>query len=503
LISPRAFVCPNNLFLVDGEPDFTGFLQCLQSQQTAPEPGQALPPAALGFAPEHVLCVTLPLLADIGQALQKWRKIIREKDTRRVRKRQEAEQLKKWKKETEVYGRRLERLHALLRETDAGNPVRTAYVLLDAGPEEADSIIRKACIGLYLPDTWRWMGQVVFWMGGSIALRRFMAVPEMVSLAEKLRIEAVQRFKAGLMEIETRFTTERMPLKFKDGNSVREHNRTLGPTHNIKITFQNAEAVKDYIQDLFNQEKQAVAVLGIKPPRRPRDLGEYLFTIYERCNAWLEKGFKASSNRRTSGIATLCALDSSAVPIPRHLVGSNAEERPFSRFLRELVKISNQPGYDGLLTALNGFDPLSRNYSYDVKPDVLRRLVLAGASAEDLHWLSKHDGYSDISDRAQCFSTSLAEAGINPAPLRRLVKDLNKLGADCSSGEIRHALDFISHFKDIRPAEVFDAWLAQLAQKRSDPAFVRQIWHTFLDILNLSGFGSQYRNIMDQWFSDS
>jgi hypothetical protein len=227
LIHRRAFISPGGLFLIHGRPDVEKFISCLQSQKTAPDIGQAPTPAALGFAPEQVLGVTRPLLADLGQALQKWHKIIREKDARRVRKREDAEHLKQWKVETETYNRRLERLHALLRETEADSQFPAAYVLLDADPEEADSIIHNPCVGMHLPELWRWMGLVVFWMAGSAALKRFFAVPEMVSLSEKQKIEAVQRFKSGLLEIETCFTTEARPFRFQDIDSVRNHNQKL------------------------------------------------------------------------------------------------------------------------------------------------------------------------------------------------------------------------------------------------------------------------------------
>ncbi len=500
MISRKAFACPNGLFLVNGEPEFSEFLQCLQSRNTAPEPGQIPNPIDLGFAPGKVLRVTRPLLADFGHALQKWHKLIREKDARRVRKRDEAERLKKWKSETERYGRRLERLHALLRETEAGIPILRAYVVLDADPEEADTIIHKECAGMHLPETWGWMGQIVFWLGGSTALRRFLTAPKMVSEAETQQREAVQRFRAGLIKIEKRFSTEGMPFRFEDVHAVRNHNRKLGPKSNIKISFQDAESVKEYIQELFSRENQAIAVLGIRPPRRPRDLGEYLFTISERCNALLKKGFKASSNRRIAELAALCALDRSAVQIPRHLVESNADEWSPTRFICDLVKISTKPGYDDLLVCLEDFNPFSRNYPKDVKPDVLRRLVLAGASAEDLHWLATNDGYTNDSTH-QLYSEVFAEAGINPAPLRRLVDELDKFGSACKIQEIKHALNRVGQSKDIRPAKVFAAWLDHSAEQRPDPVVARRIWHTFLDTLNLTEFGLQYRHLVDQWLS--
>jgi hypothetical protein len=500
LIHRKAFTSSDGLFLIDGNPDHEVFVNCLISQNMEPGPTPIPSPIDLGFAPEQVLRVTTHLLADLGKALQKWHKIIREKDARRVRKRDDAERLKRWIVETATYDKRLERLHTLLRETQTSETGWTAYVNLDADTAEADRIIKQVCVGQHLRGNWHWMSQVVFWMAGSAALKRFLAVPEMVSLSEKQRIEAVQRFKSGLLEIETRFNTETRPFRFQDIDSVRNHNKSLGTSHNIKITFQNAEAVKDYIHDLFKKEKQAVAVLEIKPPRRPRDLDEYLFTIGERCNAWLERGFKASSNRRIAEIAALCALDGGTVPIPRYLMDSNAEKRPFFRFIRDLINISTEPGYDSLLVALNEFDPFPGNYSYDVPPDVLRRIVLAGASAEDLNWLLTHDHYT-TDGKYRLYSEAFAEAGLNPAPLRLLVEQLKKLGSDCESEEIEHALDLIAQSEDIQPAVAFNAWLAQLTTQRPDPAAARRIWHTFLEALNLKGLGLQYRQTMDQWFS--
>ena len=97
LLKGRVFASSDGIYLVSGQPDFAILLNCLKSFSAAPKPGHEPGPTALGFSPNQALMVSEALLADLGRALQKWRKVVRDKDARRTRKAADARELKQWK----------------------------------------------------------------------------------------------------------------------------------------------------------------------------------------------------------------------------------------------------------------------------------------------------------------------------------------------------------------------------------------------------------------------
>jgi hypothetical protein len=406
MLQPRIFVSPGGVFLVQGLPEFEGFLNCLKSQKTAQEPGPAPSPTAFGFSSEKVLLVTKSLLASLGNALQKWHKVICDKDARRTRKREDAERLKRWKIETEIYDGRLERLHALLRAMEENIPFRTAYVILDEDYEMVDNAVNRAWAGLHIPKIWRWMAEVVFWTGGGVALQRFLSALQGQMLSES------------------------------------EHSQSKNSAHKISRT-------------------------------------------------------------QVSGLAALCAMDGSEVPIPHYLIFNEAKDQTFSDFIRELVNISGKAGYDQFLTCLNILNPFDVDKYHGIPcPDNCRQLVSVGATAEDLCWLAVHDKRFEYSDNNYKFySEAFAEAGINPGALRKLVENLNKIGGECNPEEISHALKELACSKYIRPVESFNIWLSQLVKQKKKPAVAQRIWHVFLGALNLTFFGNEYSQLFDRWFS--
>lgn len=478
MIPRRAYVSSDGVFLVQGAPEFKDFLKCLESYTSVPSPDRQPTPSALGFAPDQVLRMTKTMLAELGRALQKWRKIIRDKDAHSVRTKAEAQRLEGWKAETESYGKRLERLHELLRDTAQGSSqVKSTYVLLEADPEEMQSVLREVSAGRYIPDHWQWMAEIVYWMGGSVAMRRFLAAPQTVTEAEQAQIEAVERFRDALLKVQTAFS-----------NTIQDNIVPGG------IQTLDTHPAKAHLEGLFAREKEVVSLLGIRPPGRPRDLPDYLAATLSHCEIWLNTVSQKSSTHLVAGLAALCAFDQSEVHLPQYLVHNDAKPDKFSSYIQNLAEIASEPGYDNLLALFNKLNPFLNKMDF-IYPKWLKALVMAGGTAQDLLWLSQHSNRS----RSNIFER-YAEAGLNPGPLRQLIDHLDNLGVVCSDEEVKHALEQFLLSKEINLIKAFDSWLSQLAAMRMDRTSGRRVWQTLLDVLNLGACGLQYRSFLRKWF---
>ena len=111
----RFYADNTGVYVVTGKPDFSRLLDCLTDHLDY----DGWTPRTLGFSSDHIQKISKTYLTEAGRALNKWQKVVGDKDARKARTKANAREIKEWKKEIAETSKRLELLHELLEESAA------------------------------------------------------------------------------------------------------------------------------------------------------------------------------------------------------------------------------------------------------------------------------------------------------------------------------------------------------------------------------------------------
>ena len=330
MLDGRIYVCKAGVYLVEGKPRFNTLLHCLQSIEELPRPGEEPGPIQLGFTPTQIMPVTKDLLADFGRALQKWRKIIADKDLRKPKKASTREELRLWKDETDFLGERLDCLHRHLKAFITNSCYPTQYVPADATRLDVAESARFVITSKHVSAVVQWYGLIVSWLSGSNALARFFSAlkPVLLSPHEKNKSEIARH----IHEI---FTLRLNKMGLSDTSAFK---RSLTGEIRLKL--------EQFPQDFLT-------MIGLQPPSRPHELIDYLLQSIKKCEEILEGLQKLPNRKQIAGIAALCAFDFCTVPIPSCLIEKRIKSENLNPLLAALARESSENGYDLLLKEFN------------------------------------------------------------------------------------------------------------------------------------------------------
>jgi len=191
MLDGRIYVCKDGVYLIEGKPKLNKLLHCLQSIDQVPEPGKEPGPIQLGFTPTQIKPVTKELLADLGRALQKWRKVITEKNLRKPKKSSTRKELRRWKEEVDFLCERFDCLHTHLKTFIADSNQPTKYIPADTYHLDISEAVHFLGPSRHVPALWQWYGLIVAWISGSKAVTRFLSAlqPILLSPSEQRKVE--------------------------------------------------------------------------------------------------------------------------------------------------------------------------------------------------------------------------------------------------------------------------------------------------------------------------
>ncbi len=389
----RIFAAPAAVFLARGEPDAVVLLKRLAALQRLPAPGEQPRPTELGFRASQVSQVDAGLLACWRTALQKWMKILRDRDDlRRVRPDLRAK-MEDWSREIGEISEQLDQLYAALRcaESGAAAPPQ-AYALPHGWGAQADRDLRAAARSGF-PPLWLWHCRVAAWIGGPQALRRLLHVlgPQAGRAARDGDGQAILRLKQAVLQ--------GIPDTGKDHRWwARE--------------LLNIDGVD---QELGRLPERLLKEAGIPTPGRPHERVDYHRRLAAICEEYLARTPSPPPGWAVAGLAAICALDGAEAPPPAGLLLEGDREHGMALF-EELLSQRGLPGYEPLTIWLADHP---QAYAYNLAG--MRCLLAAGVGADDGNWA--------LATLDEKFPEFAAE-GFSPAPARSVLESLQKAGAE-------------------------------------------------------------------------
>ena len=153
----RVYAGSTGVYVVTGKPDFSRLLNCLTDHSDY----DGWTPSTLGFSSGQIQRISKTHLIEVGRALNKWQKVLEDKDARKTRTKANAKEIKEWKKETPETAKRLKLLHELLKESATMQGKGASYSYYSYVTEDmtrVDIQVRRAMVRWLARSANRWIG---------------------------------------------------------------------------------------------------------------------------------------------------------------------------------------------------------------------------------------------------------------------------------------------------------------------------------------------------------
>lgn len=452
-ISGRVFVSRGGLYLVDGSPDFSKLSHCLAGLTHLPQGTDAPTPMDLGFSPHEITLLDGNRLSSWGRGLQKWRKILDDYEKPRQKTTERRQKYRRWKDEIEQLSRNLEALWQIVRKWEAGDQIDGApYVRVPAaGPEYQTA-------GSFSEPLWNWLEQLVVWIAGEPAGRRFhLSLESLVDnpdLAEKRR-----NFASALPRLEALHQRLQELSEKAMAKAVREV--VVGIPEGIRRDF------------------------GFSIPNRRDNL--YVDALVAACRCAAADSLPPPL---VGYAAALCATDGAESPLPAWIFLSCNKETTDARLsaIRALYDEHGKAGYEKLLGSLPYISGVS-NEDFSV----IRQFAAVGVVAHDIAW-----GLQNLTWRVR----ELAAKGLSPRPFRVLISALEQVGVTLESlraPDISDVVEKVAERGSTSIVEAFAMWLSSLAPGMLDASLARWAWNCLYQSLTLGSASPAFRDALDHW----
>lgn len=461
-LSGRVAVFAGELCLVDRKPDFTKLCRSLVRLSSSGAYTQGLQINDLGFSSSDLVRISRNGLATRGRALQKWRKIIDDRDALRKQKTETRRKVEGWKLEVDSLSSQLEHLLRTLHSLESGKIVEMGSIILAPSeiPVWKEFLIRHRRI-LAQHDAWEWLARVVFWLNGPRAAEIFAST------------------LTGYIEGE-RFVRIRDLVEKIDGR--------------MKLIFDTFELKKPEIRlsKLISSVEKLLADLpaDVEPPRRLDGSFSDATSRAREVSAIQFAHAEMPDIEVVACLASFCALNPATRDLPpRIIVWLNAAPKSSIReeWIAKVFKYSDSPCINQLLEFLDS--AVLRQVAPD-EIDPVRELLTIGVTVDDVNWLR---------DPAQRLLWQFAEKKISPAPIRGFLELLDVYDASLPEHVRNDFVEKLYETADLTGIEALNRWLALASDKALTPALLSSLRSMALLIANAGKFNPRFRQKLAEW----
>lgn len=486
ILEGRIHVSRTGICLVSGATDFRVLRSCLQHITALPTWESEPQPSDLGFRSSQVTILTTETLAHCGHSLQKWRKVIHEQIQRRQKDATTRTRLAGWVAEAEFLGKRLDYLHVLMRAMQKpGWRIASGYVTDMDWAGKASGLRGGAAHGSHSPPSlWSWYAQIVSWMAGEAARTRYQS--------------SLKPFADGRYERETRGPVLRIVRHAKALLAVAEN---APPDDSVRQSILNdpdmnwlaeslpVEGLEDHGKELAGmiQSLPSVVASALRLPKDTSCCAGDLKHIISRCNAFLASDIRLELNPAAAGIAALCMLDGSSMPIPFELFLQLPGIKECNQALAALFSESRKESYDRLIEVVGR----PRRQTDLLNPQSyrsVRELLALGASAEEVDWLGQY-----------CAVVPFAKNRCMPTSIHRIVQRVGTGGVKCEQNDVYAVLRQIGIAGETSVADSFRAFMDQSPPGALTRPLLQTIWNRFVLATYLSGLGARVHSVLSRW----